>query len=340
MIFRFFVCLLALAASTLARPPLSGALVQRQIPASSTSASQTSSVLSGHVSLGCIVDDSARVMNKTWTMVRSVDECARIGRASGRRYFGIEAGNECFVADIVSKRNLATGCDRPCPSGGLAGECGGHWRMNLYDFSSSYTTTSSSPTSSSPTVSPSIPPISSGYAYQGCIGDTSSRAINQTWMTSSTMTIAACSEVARTAGKRYFGLQNGNQCFVSNALAFRTSSTRCTKECAGDKTAICGGNWAISLYTWNDQSASISSTSTSAVITTRATSTFLTSSSSAAPIFSQYSTCAPATTTSAPAPVNTATVCYDWFCPPRLNATIRPAVEAIWDDINMQISCR
>jgi hypothetical protein len=41
----------------------------------------------------------SRVMNQSRTSVRSVDDCARIGKASGRRYFGLENGSECYVAD-------------------------------------------------------------------------------------------------------------------------------------------------------------------------------------------------------------------------------------------------
>ena len=330
MIVSILVCLLAVATSTLALPPGSRQLNQRQNAADPTSAPQASPISSTYISLGCILDDSSRVMNTTWTNVGSVDDCARIAKSAGRRYFGIENGKACFVADTLSKTIPSTGCDTPCSSGAGSGQCGGSWRLNLYEFSSTPTTNPASHI-----ISRSSPPASSEYTYQGCIADTTSRAMNQTWTTSSTMTTVKCADIAKAAGKRYFGLQNGNQCFISDTLAFLRTSTGCTKECAGDRTSVCGGSWAISLYSRTDQS----STRTTAASMTRTTSSPSTS-SSATSSFSQYSTCPPATTTPVTTPTSTATVCYDYLCPPRQNATVRPAVEAIFVERINIVSCR
>lgn len=365
------LCLLAIAPSTLALPPGLRGLYQRatstgscpapttvtvtvtsylsapqstaQTTATSSAATQTSPVANGgYVSLGCILDDSSRVMNQTWTSARSVEDCARIGKASGRRYFGIENGGECYVSDVLSKKVPTTGCDAPCGPGGASGGCGGSWRLNLYEFasasspSSTVSLSASSTASSSPsTTSSSIPSPSSGYTYQGCITDGSSRAMNQTWTSTSSMSITQCAGIAKAANRRYFGLQNGQECFVSDSLAFQTTSTGCTVKCRGDQTAICGGSWAISLYSWNDKPAGTSTTVISSATTSRATS--VTSSTST---FSQYSTCPVATATSAPTPVSTATVCYDFLCPPRENAAVRPAIEAAYDEYWNHISCR
>lgn len=172
MIWRSIACFLALAASTFALPPGSQALYPRaaSIPScsgpstititlttylstttktiSSSTTTQTFPTPLSYVSLGCILDDTTRVMNKTWTKVNSVEECARIGKASGRKYFGMENGNECYVADLLSKNIPSTGCNIPCSSGGASGGCGGYWRLNLYQFSSSSSSTTSLPVSS------------------------------------------------------------------------------------------------------------------------------------------------------------------------------------------------
>lgn len=361
MILPSLLCLLALAPSTIALPPWSRGLYQRaastgscpgpttvtvtttvylsapQTTATSSTATQTSAVANGgYVSLGCILDESSRVMNQTWTSARSVEDCARIGKASGRRYFGIENGGECYVSDVLSKKVLTTGCDAPCASGGANGGCGGSWRLNLYEFALTSSPSSTVLLSASPsTTSSSIPSPSSGYTYQGCIRDGSSRAMNQTWTSGSSMTIAQCASIAKAADRRYFGLQNGQECFVSDTLAFQTTSTGCTVMCRGESTAICGGSWAISLYSWNDKPAGASTTVISSATTSRAT-----SASPSTPTFSQYSTCPAATATSAPAPVSTATVCYDFLCPPRENAAVRPAIEAAYDELANRISCR
>ena len=359
MILPSILCLFALATPTFALPPRLKALYPRatstgscpapstvtvtvtsyvptpQTSTTSSSASQSSpTASSNYVSLGCILDDSSRVMNQSRTSVRSVDDCARIGKASGRRYFGLENGSECYVADVLSKNVPTTGCNAPCPSGTSSGGCGGTWRINLYEFAPSSTISVSASGSSAPsssTATTSLPPSSpSGYTYQGCIADSSSRAMNQTWTSTSSMTIAQCAGIAQTANRRYFGLQNGQECFISDVLASQTVSTGCTVKCRGDQTAICGGSWAISLYSWDDKSAG-----TSTRITISPTTSF-----PSTPAFSQYSTCSAATSTVAPAPTGTATVCFDYLCPPRENAAVRPAIEAAYDEASNRISCR
>jgi hypothetical protein len=162
--------------------------------------------------------------------------------------------------------------------------------------------------------------------------------MNQTWTTTDSMTIAQCGDIAKAAGRRYFGLQDGEECFVSDTLASRTTSTGCTTKCRGDQSAICGGSWAISLYSWNGQTPASSAADTSASTTTRAISVSSTT-TAATSSFSQYSTCPVATATS-PTPVSTARVCYDFLCPPRENAAVRPAIEAAFDEVSNRISCR
>jgi hypothetical protein len=103
--------------------------------ASTASTSASTPTTASYVSLGCILDDSTRVMNGSRTIVKSVNECAQIGKASARKYFGLENGNECYVSDLLSKNIPSTGCNIPCSSGGATGGCGGNWRLNLYQFS-------------------------------------------------------------------------------------------------------------------------------------------------------------------------------------------------------------
>lgn len=96
----------------------------------------------------------------------------------------------------------------------------------------------------------SAPSSTRTWAYRGCIADGSARAINQTALTSWDMTIGQCGSVALSGGFKYFGLENGVQCFVSNTIAYNTTVNTCTQKCGGDATGatLCGGPWSLTVY--------------------------------------------------------------------------------------------
>jgi hypothetical protein len=63
---------------------------------------------------------------------------------------------------------------------------------------------------------------------------------------SATMTISKCAAFAQAGKYRYFGLEDGKQCFTGKLLVYNATSTKCQTICAGDasKSTICGGGHA------------------------------------------------------------------------------------------------
>ncbi|KAI8608814.1 aspartic peptidase domain-containing protein [Chytriomyces sp. MP71] len=83
----------------------------------------------------------------------------------------------------------------------------------------------------------------------GCFRDTPQRAIAQKEWQRSDATQSRCLSDCTGAGFVYAGLENGNECYCSNALP-RTqvlSATSCNYACAGDASVNCGGSWALTV---------------------------------------------------------------------------------------------
>lgn len=114
------------------------------------------------------------------------------------------------------------------------------------------------------------------YISQGCIADGSTRSMNDTSTYAGDMTVVKCANIAKSGGFKYFGMENGGQCFVSNKLAYNTPAAGCTMPCMGDPTkqTMCGGSWKISLYQWmalSEVPATTTGPSTSATPTSTTT---------------------------------------------------------------------
>lgn len=74
---------------------------------------------------------------------------------------------------------------------------------------------------------------------RGCIAEGTPRVLNSTGMYSARgMTVSLCADTARQAGKRLFGLQNGDQCYVGDSLLSANASDKCTMPASG-KLAYC-----------------------------------------------------------------------------------------------------
>jgi hypothetical protein len=62
------------------------------------------------------------------------------------------------------------------------------------------------------------------------------------------MTIESCGKLCDHLGFNYSGVEDGDQCFCGATLPNSTTSTNCTTPCNGNSSEICGGYWALQLY--------------------------------------------------------------------------------------------
>jgi hypothetical protein len=200
-----------------------------------------------YVSRGCIADGIPRVLNATSTysptgMNPSV--CADIARKAGRKLFGIEYGGECYVGDQLLSYTQATDCSTPCTSGDT-GACGGPYKISLYELGP----VGFAPTTPPPVASPAPAPAPPAFTYRGCIKDGIPRVLNSTSTYSpSNMSPSVCASIAQQAGRKYFGIEYGGDCYVGDSLLSNTTASDCSTPCTSGDKGACGGAWTISLY--------------------------------------------------------------------------------------------
>lgn len=96
-----------------------------------------------------------------------------------------------------------------------------------------------------------IPRSIPGYADLGCYTDADSRTLPETSKSADDMSLDVCASFCSTAGYKIFGVENGNECWCSNQISSNgapQSSSACTALCAGNSQQICGGGWALNVY--------------------------------------------------------------------------------------------
>ncbi len=62
------------------------------------------------------------------------------------------------------------------------------------------------------------------------------------------MTPRLCISICRKRGFAYAGLQYSTQCFCGNRYGKYGRAANCNMRCSGDKSKVCGGEWANSVY--------------------------------------------------------------------------------------------
>jgi hypothetical protein len=266
----------------------STASVKTSSAATSATTAGASDPFATYVYRGCIADGSSRAMNATSTYsgAMTVARCAAEAKSGGFKFFGMESGGQCFVTNKLAYVTPTTGCDVACPGDATKQTmCGGSWKISYYEYvassgvpasttsaSTSKPTTATASTTSASTSKPTTatasmtlagsssstvktstaaaPAASASYTARGCVADGATRALNGSSTSGADMTIAKCATFAQAAKARFFGLENGNQCFTGTVLAYNTTSTNCKTVCAGDasKATVCGGGYALSLY--------------------------------------------------------------------------------------------
>lgn len=96
--------------------------------------SPTTPLISGWKHSYCYSDDWDRTLTgiSETSTVMTPSLCAKF--CCGSKYFGMEAGNECFCGETLDQSKIAPlgECDMPC-TGDNTLHCGGGWRLSIYE---------------------------------------------------------------------------------------------------------------------------------------------------------------------------------------------------------------
>ena len=90
--------------------------------------------------------------------------------------------------------------------------------------------------------------------YLGCFKDqgdpsgTRGRDLSGYVFSSPRMTVSLCISECRRRGFAYAGVQYGSQCFCGNSYGKYGRANNCDMPCSGNRSQICGGFWANSVY--------------------------------------------------------------------------------------------
>ena len=101
-----------------------------------------------------------------------------------------------------------------------------------------------------------------GYGYEsrrrvryiGCFKDqgdpsgTRGRDLSGYMFSSPNMTVELCISECRRRGFAFAATQYGSQCFCGNSYGKYGPANNCNMSCSGNRSEICGGFWANSIY--------------------------------------------------------------------------------------------
>ena len=91
-------------------------------------------------------------------------------------------------------------------------------------------------------------------SYIGCFKDKGNpfglenRDLNGYYVNKSGMKIKDCINICKAKNFKYAGLENSTQCFCGNSYGKYGESKNCNMKCSGNPNEICGGLWAMSVY--------------------------------------------------------------------------------------------
>jgi len=81
-----------------------------------------------------------------------------------------------------------------------------------------------------------------------CFKDYPNRVLNgPNYMADSQMTVEKCLQLCVDQGNAYAGVQYSKQCFCGDTAPTETADN-CDMKCSGDNDQICGGRWAMNVY--------------------------------------------------------------------------------------------
>jgi len=158
----------------------------------------------------------------------TVETCQDLAAAGEYTLFGLQSGSQCWGGTSLAQAT-ALGPDTASSffscSGNATEICGGSCMNALYSLSPSY-----------------ILPAPQSDSL-GCFADIcgAERSMSYHAADSTEMTTELCSSLAVTLGFTYFGLQDGNQCFLSNSYSETTGAgiaPGCYTSCLGNADEV------------------------------------------------------------------------------------------------------
>ncbi|KJZ78920.1 hypothetical protein HIM_01693 [Hirsutella minnesotensis 3608] len=97
-----------------------------------------------------------------------------------------------------------------------------------------------------------------GFQHAGCFKDTNERALRGVIRANlDTMTNEKCVSHCKTAGYALAGTEYGGQCYCGNELvgSQQLDHGKCDMPCEGNSKEMCGGSWALSVYSKEGQAS-------------------------------------------------------------------------------------
>lgn len=164
-------------------------------------------------------------------------------------YWGTEYGTECYCGNkvhISTEEAPLADCNMVC-GGDSTQYCGAGSRIELYS------TTAAQPTA---TATVAHAPTATPFELVGCWTDSADRTLSRMALQASDMTIDKCAAACK--GYRYFGVENGAECWCGTSLAADSESApleECDTTCAGDEWTYCGAPYRLELYRDSDAKA-------------------------------------------------------------------------------------
>ncbi|KDN67732.1 putative WSC domain-containing protein [Colletotrichum sublineola] len=115
------------------------------------------------------------------------------------------------------------------------------------------------PSNAAPKAAPEV----SGWTHLGCFKDSPIRTLDcdPSNYFAGSMSNEKCISHCASKGFRLAGTEYGKECWCGNAfqLAERIPQEQCNEVCDGRPTDICGGNWAVTVYSANGQALGVPS---------------------------------------------------------------------------------
>lgn len=93
-----------------------------------------------------------------------------------------------------------------------------------------------------------------GYNYVGCFQDSVSRTLlgsSAVDYLSGSMSTMICANHCFERGYTFAGTESGNECWCGETIrtdAVRLPESYCQTPCNGKQDSVCGGRWAISIF--------------------------------------------------------------------------------------------